>query len=105
MSVMHQGQGAGAQSYQPDERNELALVYVNGRHVPRSEATVSVFDAGFVCGDGVWAGVRIVAGRVIALDAHLDRLFEGARSIDLEIGLSRAQLRGTQHGTFYGHGL
>lgn len=90
----------GAQSYQPDERNEHALVYVNGRYVPRSQATVSVFDSGFVCGDGVWEGVRIVRGRVVALDAHLDRLFEGARSIALDIGLSREQVRDVILGTF-----
>jgi branched-chain amino acid aminotransferase len=105
MVPLHQGPGNGAQSYQPDERNDHALVYVNGRHVPRAEATVSVFDAGFVCGDGVWEGVRIVDGRVIALEAHLDRLFEGARSIAMDIGLSRAQVRGVILDTFAANGI
>ncbi len=78
-----------AQAYQADSRNDHVLVYVNGELVPRGEARVSVFDSGFVLGDGVWEGLRLVKGRLISLDAHLDRLFEGARSIDLDIGLSR----------------
>jgi len=74
----------------PDPRNDKVLVYVNGAFVPRNEAVVSVFDSGFALGDGVWEGLRLVKGRLISLDAHLDRLFEGARSIALEIGLTRA---------------
>ena len=78
-----------AQGYLPDPRNDHVLVYVNGAFVPRNEARVSVFDSGFVLGDGVWEGLRLVNGRLISLDAHLDRLFEGARSIALDIGLPR----------------
>ena len=84
--------GAAAQSaqgYQPDPRNDKVLVYLNGAMVPRDEARVSIFDAGFVLGDGVWEGLRLVKGRLISLEAHLDRLFEGARAIDLDIGLDR----------------
>jgi branched-chain amino acid aminotransferase len=84
--------GTGAQSaqgYQADARNEKVLVYVNGAFVPRNEARVSIFDAGFVLGDGVWEGLRLVKGKLISLEAHLDRLFEGARAIDLDIGLDR----------------
>jgi branched-chain amino acid aminotransferase len=85
--------GTGAQSaqgYKADARNDEVLVYVNGTFVPRNEARVSIFDAGFVLGDGVWEGLRLVKGTLISLDAHLDRLFEGARAIDLDIGLDRA---------------
>jgi branched-chain amino acid aminotransferase len=82
-------QNASAQAYLPDSRNEKVLVYVNGAFVPRDEARVSVFDAGFALGDGVWEGLRLVKGRLISLEAHMDRLFEGARSIDLDIGLTR----------------
>jgi len=78
-----------AQGYLADARNDKVLVYVNGAFVPRNEARVSVFDSGFVLGDGVWEGLRLVKGRLISLDAHMDRLFEGARSIDLDIGLTR----------------
>lgn len=81
--------GASAQGYRRDERNDRVLVYVDGAFVPRNEARVSIFDAGFVLGDGVWEGLRLVKGRLISLEAHLDRLFEGARAIDLDIGLTR----------------
>ena len=81
---------ASAQAYLPDPRNDKVLVYVNGSFVPRNQAVVSVFDSGFVLGDGVWEGLRLAKGRLISLDAHLDRLFEGARSIALDIGLTRA---------------
>ena len=70
--------GESAQGYMADPRNDEVLVYVNGEFVPRDEARVSVFDSGFVLGDGVWEGLRLVKGRLISLDAHLDRLFEGA---------------------------
>jgi branched-chain amino acid aminotransferase len=83
-------EAASAQAYLPDTRNDAVLVYVNGSFFPRDKAVVSVFDSGFALGDGVWEGLRLVKGRLISLDAHLDRLFEGARSIDLDIGLTRA---------------
>ncbi|MFI5034069.1 MAG: aminotransferase class IV [Reyranellales bacterium] len=80
---------ASAQAYKPDTRNDQVQVYVNGAFFPRDKAVVSVFDAGFALGDGVWEGLRLVKGRLISLDAHMDRLFEGARAIDLDIGLDR----------------
>jgi branched-chain amino acid aminotransferase len=80
---------ASAQAYKADARNDDVLVYVNGDFFPRDKAKVSVFDSGFALGDGVWEGLRLVKGKLISLDAHMDRLFEGARSIDLDIGLSR----------------
>ncbi|MEO7244514.1 MAG: aminotransferase class IV [Rubrivivax sp.] len=81
-----------AQGYVDDPRNAQVKVWLNGALVPRDEARVSVFDSGFVLGDGVWEGLRLVRGRLIHLEAHLDRLFDGARSIALDIGLTRAQL-------------
>jgi branched-chain amino acid aminotransferase len=89
---MNSTQGSSAQGYQADARNDEVLVYVNGQFARRGEARVSVFDSGFVLGDGVWEGLRLVKGRLISLDAHLDRLFEGARSIDLDIGLTRDEV-------------
>jgi branched-chain amino acid aminotransferase len=80
---------ASAQAYKPDSRNDQVQVYVNGAFFPRDKAVVSVFDSGFALGDGVWEGLRLVKGRLISLDAHMDRLFEGARSIDLDIGMDR----------------
>jgi branched-chain amino acid aminotransferase len=94
-----------AQGYLDDPRNEQVLVYVNGSFVPRHEARVSVFDSGFVLGDGVWEGLRLVRGRLISLEAHLDRLFEGARSIELDIGLTRAQVADALHATLAANGM
>ena len=73
-----------------DARNESILIYVNGRIVPRAEATVSVYDSGFMLGDGVWEGLRLYNGHWAFLDQHMDRLFEAAKAIDLDIGLDRA---------------
>jgi branched-chain amino acid aminotransferase len=87
-------QGESAQGYLADPRNDGVLVYVDGAFVPRGEARVSIFDSGFVLGDGIWEGLRLVRGKIISLDAHLDRLWEGATSIALDIGLSRAELTG-----------
>ncbi|MBN2907323.1 MAG: D-amino acid aminotransferase [Rhodobacteraceae bacterium] len=75
---------------QEDARNADILIHVNGRLVPRAQAVISVYDSGFMLGDGVWEGLRLHNGRWAFLDDHLDRLFEGARAIDLDIGLDRA---------------
>lgn len=83
---------AGSQDFPADPRNASVRIYLNGALVPRHEAVVSIFDAGFVLGDGVWEGIRLHKGALVFLDAHLDRLFEGARAIDLDIGLTRAEL-------------
>lgn len=82
----------GSQAFTPDPRNEALLVWVNGRLLPRDEAVVSVFDAGFVLGDGVWEGIRLVNGRLAFLDEHLDRLLRGAAQIRLDVGLERRDL-------------
>ncbi len=82
----------GAQTHVHDLRNEGVLVYVDGALVPRNRATVSVFDAGFVLGDGIWEAVRLHRGALLFLEAHLDRLYAGARAIRLDVGLDRAAL-------------
>ncbi|MEY4406907.1 MAG: hypothetical protein RL345_1373 [Chloroflexota bacterium] len=94
-----------AQSYAPDSRNEDVLVYVNGAFVPRHEARVSVFDSGFVLGDGVWEGLRLVNGTLISLDAHMDRLFEGANSIALDIGMTREAVVDAVRQTLHRNGM
>src|SRR3546814_20204415 len=76
-----------------DPRNADVLVYVNGDFFRRDEARISVFDSGFALGDGVWEGLRLVNGKLISLEAHLDRLFEGAGSIALNIGPGRDGIR------------
>jgi branched-chain amino acid aminotransferase len=72
----------GTHEYQDDPRNRDVLIDINGELVPRSQATVSVFDSGFVLGDGVWEGLRVAAGTVLFLEAHLDRLYEGMHTLD-----------------------
>ena len=83
---------AGSQDIAEDPRNADILVWLNGRLVPRAAAVVSVFDAGFIAGDGVWEGLRLHRSRLLFLEEHLDRLFQGARAIDLDIGLTRTQI-------------
>ena len=73
-----------------DARNEAILIHVDGRLLPRYEAVVSVYDSGFMLGDGVWEGLRLYNGRWAFLEEHLDRLFEAAKAIDLDIGRDRA---------------
>src|SRR5438067_496199 len=75
-----------------DPRNATILINVNGELKPRSEAVVSVFDSGFMLGDGVWEGLRVHRGRIAFLDRHLDRLFEGAKAIAMDVGVSREAL-------------
>lgn len=75
-----------------DARNENILIYLNGRVVPKAEAVVSVYDSGFMLGDGVWEGLRLYDGRWAFLGEHMDRLFEAAKAIDLDIGMTRAEM-------------
>jgi branched-chain amino acid aminotransferase len=83
---------AGSQDFAVDPRNADLRIYVNGDLVPRAQATVSVFDAGFVLGDGVWEGLRLHKGRLLFLETHLDRLYAGLAKIELDIGLTREAL-------------
>jgi len=73
-----------------DARNADIRIYVNGKVVPRNQALVSVYDSGFMLGDGVWEGLRLYYGKWAFLDEHLDRLFEAARAIDLDPGMDRS---------------
>ena len=82
----------GTHDFVDDPRNASILIYVNGALLPRAQATVSVFDSGFILGDGIWEGLRVVGGHPVFLDAHLDRLYEGAKAILLDIGMDRAAL-------------
>lgn len=94
-----------AQSYAPDPRNDHVLIHVNGQMVPRARAMVSVFDSGFALGDGVWEGLRLVRGRLVQLDAHLDRLFEGANAIALDIPQGRAGIVAALDQTLAANGM
>jgi branched-chain amino acid aminotransferase len=83
----------GSQDFAPDPRNAAALIYLNGALVARENAKISIFDGGFVVGDGVWEGLRLHRGVLLFLDQHLDRLYWGASRIGLDIGLSPSQLK------------
>ena len=80
----------GTHSALPDPRNEEVLIYINGDLVPRAEAKISVFDSGFLVGDGVWESMRLHDGVLVFLDQHLDRLFQGAKAIGLDLGMREA---------------
>jgi len=88
-----------------DPRNVSILINVNGELKPRAEAVVSVFDSGFMLGDGVWEGLRVHQGRAAFLDRHLDRLFEGAKAIAMDIGLSRGELTTRLYETLEANGM
>ena len=77
---------------QEDARNEDILIYLNGRIVPKAQAVVSVYDSGFMLGDGIWEGLRIYDGTWAFLSDHFDRLLEAAKAIDLDIRMTREQL-------------
>lgn len=95
----------GSQDFAADPRNATVKIYVNGLLLPREDAKVSIFDSGFVLGDGVWEGMRLHKGKVIFLDTHFDRLYEGARAIDLDIGMTRAALTDALHKTLGANGM
>lgn len=95
----------GTQHSADDPRNASILIWINGALKPRNEAVVSVFDSGFVLGDGVWEGFRVVDGHPAFLDAHLDRLYEGAKALMLDIGLDRAGLTQAIYATLGANGM
>src|SRR5689334_2550299 len=82
----------GSQDFAADPRNARLLVHLNGALVPTAEARVSIFDAGFGMGDGVWEGLRLHKRALLFLDGHLDRLYAGAAAIRIDVGLSRGEM-------------
>jgi branched-chain amino acid aminotransferase len=95
----------GAQTPAEDPRNAHVRIWLNGRLVPRAEAVVSIFDAGFGLGDGVWEGIRLAHGRLVLVEEHLKRLYEGARAIALDIGVDPAGMRRILEETCAGNGM
>ena len=76
-----------------DERNINIKIYINGSFYNRNDAKISVFDSGFLLGDGIWEGIRLVNNTWVFLDEHLDRLFEGCKAIDININLSKDEIK------------
>jgi branched-chain amino acid aminotransferase len=91
--------------FHDDPRNADIRIWINGALKHRNDAMVSVFDSGFVLGDGVWEGLRVVAGQPVFLEAHLDRLYEGAKAIALDIGLDRAAIARAIQDTLAANGM
>ncbi len=89
----------------PDERNRDVQVYVNGAFFPRAEAKISVFDSGYLVGDGVWEGLRLHHGTFAFLDRHLDRLFAGAKAVGIDIGMTRDQVAAALDETVQRNGM
>ena len=78
---------SGTHEFVQDERNEGVLVYVNGKLVPRNEAKISVFDSGFLLGDGIWESFRLHNGKLAFVNQHLERLKANAKALDLDLGM------------------
>lgn len=83
---------AGTHDAIEDDRNDSVLVSVNGDLVPRSEATISVFDSGYLVGDGIWEAVRLHDGVLVFLDEHLDRMWAAAATLGIAIGRTKDEL-------------
>ncbi|HLX28403.1 MAG TPA: aminotransferase class IV [Casimicrobiaceae bacterium] len=105
MNASNDSTSASSQGYVDDPRNEDVLVYVDGELVPRERAMVSVFDSGFVLGDGIWESLRLVDGRLVALDRHMDRLYDAARTLALDIGMPRDALVAAIRATLERNGM
>ena len=82
----------GTHAYEEDPRNETVLIYVNGELTPRPEAKISVFDSGFLLGDGMWEGMRLHHGKLAFQDQHLVRLYENLKAADIDIGMTKDTL-------------
>ena len=95
----------GTHDYEADPRNASVLINVNDKLTPRAEAMVSVFDSGFMLGDGVWEGLRLHKGRFAFLEAHLDRLYEGSKAIAMDVGLTREEMSARLYETIEANGF
>ena len=96
---------AGSQGHVPDARNERVKIWLNGELVSRQDAKVSVLDSGFVLGDGVWEGLRLVNGRLAFLEEHLDRLYAAARALAIDMALDRDELTEALYATVRANGM
>ena len=76
-----------------DERNNNIKIYINGSFYLRDDAKISVFDSGFLLGDGIWEGIRLVKNEWLFIDEHIDRLFEGCLAVDITLDLSRDEIK------------
>ena len=84
---------ASTHDYEIDSRNNNIQIYIDGEFFFRADAKVSVMDSGYLLGDGVWEGIRLYNNHLIHLEKHLERLYEGAEKIQMNIGISKSEMR------------
>ena len=84
---------ASTHDYEIDSRNDNIQIYIDGQFFPRADAKVSVMDSGYLLGDGVWEGIRLYNNHLIHLEKHLERLYEGAEAIQMDIGVSKSEMK------------
>ena len=84
---------ASTHDYEIDSRNDNIQIYIDGQFFPRADAKVSVMDSGYLLGDGVWEGIRLYNNHLIHLEKHLERLYEGAETIQMDIGISKSEMK------------
>ena len=84
---------ASTHDYEIDSRNDNIYIYIDGQFFPRKDAKVSVMDSGYLLGDGVWEGIRLYNNHLIHLEKHLERLYEGAETIQMDIGISKSEMK------------
>ena len=84
---------ASTHDYEIDSRNDNIQIYIDGQFFPRADAKVSVMDSGYLLGDGVWEGIRLYNNHLIHLEKHLERLYEGAETIQMDIGVSKSEIK------------
>ena len=84
---------ASTHDYEIDSRNNNIQIYIDGEFFSRADAKISVMDSGYLLGDGVWEGIRLYNNHLIHLEKHLERLYEGAETIQMNIGISKSEMR------------
>ena len=84
---------ASTHDYELDSRNDNIQIYIDDQFFPRADAKVSVMDSGYLLGDGVWEGIRLYNNHLIHLEKHLERLYEGAEAIQMDIGVSKSEMK------------
>jgi branched-chain amino acid aminotransferase len=97
--------GGGTHAYKQDERNRDIKVYVNGEIVHRDQATVSVFDSGFLLGDGIWESFRLNNGKLAFVDHHMYRLRESAKALDMDLGMTDEEILNAIYQTIKANGM
>jgi len=95
----------GTHNAEADERNQNIRIYVNGELLPRKEAKISVFDSGYLVGDGVWEAMRLHEGVLVFVEDHLDRLWQAAATVGMKLPFTKDELKATIWQTLDANGM